>query len=350
MSAREGPRHVDLRDTSSVRAALVAAIVALSARSAIDAGVARVLRIFLGVTFVYAGVQKLADPGFLHAGSPDFIGSQVRGFAQGSPIAWLLDPLARVPVMTGIGIAVAELAIGIGTLAAIAPRVMALGGLLVSLALLLSATWHVHPYFLGSDSAYAVACLAYVIGYSEHQRRTGLPVEWGTPRARHAAARAVGRREVLRGGMVAGVTFATGALAKMLSGGRAAATVTAPGTATATPTPGTSERPSPAAAPSISGTPVARLASVPIGGAIAFQAPNGAPAALVRLSQNAVVAYSRVCTHAGCLVGYDAARRILVCPCHGAEFDPARRAVVIGGPAPGHCPRSPSGWTPPARS
>ena len=26
------------------------------------------LRIFLGVTFVYAGIQKLSDPGFLHPG------------------------------------------------------------------------------------------------------------------------------------------------------------------------------------------------------------------------------------------------------------------------------------------
>jgi hypothetical protein len=31
----------------------------------------RVLRAFLGVTFLYAGGQKLADPNFLHAGSID---------------------------------------------------------------------------------------------------------------------------------------------------------------------------------------------------------------------------------------------------------------------------------------
>jgi thiosulfate dehydrogenase [quinone] large subunit len=33
-------------------------------------------------------------------------------------------------------------------------------------------------------------------------------------------------------------------------------------------------------------------------------------------------------------VGYDPNNRILVCPCHGAEFDPARGAVPIAGPAP----------------
>src|SRR5436305_2001687 len=28
------------------------------------------LRLFLGLTFIYAGVQKLSDPGFLHPGAP----------------------------------------------------------------------------------------------------------------------------------------------------------------------------------------------------------------------------------------------------------------------------------------
>jgi thiosulfate dehydrogenase [quinone] large subunit len=304
-----------------------------------------VLRIFLGVTFLYAGVQKLADPGFLHAGSPDFIGSQLRDFAQGSPIAWLLDSLARVPVPTGIGIAVAELVIGIGTLAAIAPRVMALGGLLVSLTLLLSATWHVHPYFLGSDSVYAIAWLAYLIGCVERMRRIGSPAGRATPRVHRARGTNIGRRELLRGGVVAGVALLAGALAKTFSGARASATIAATGSALTTTGAAAAQRepgrPSRTAAAAASGTPVVDVASVPVGGAIAFQAPNGAPAALVRLSQSDVVAYSRVCTHAGCLVGYDATRRILLCPCHGAEFDPARGGAVIGGPAPRPLPEIP---------
>ncbi len=55
---------------------------------------------------------------------------------------------------------------------------------------------------------------------------------------------------------------------------------------------------------------------------------------LVRLANDSVVAYSRVCTHAGCLVGYDSSNHILICPCHGAEFDPAHGATPIAGPAP----------------
>jgi len=34
------------------------------------------------------------------------------------------------------------------------------------------------------------------------------------------------------------------------------------------------------------------------------------------------------------LVQFDQRTDVLVCPCHGAEFDPARGAAVIAGPAP----------------
>ena len=38
------------------------------------------LRLFLGVTFLYAGLQKIADPGFLQPGSTTYIGAQLNGF------------------------------------------------------------------------------------------------------------------------------------------------------------------------------------------------------------------------------------------------------------------------------
>jgi thiosulfate dehydrogenase [quinone] large subunit len=70
-----------------------------------------------------------------------------------------------------------------------------------------------------------------------------------------------------------------------------------------------------------------------VGGAIGFNAPGIGPAVLLRPAQDKVEAFSRVCTHAGCLVGYSSQARLLVCPCHGAEFDPSRGAVPIAGPA-----------------
>src|SRR6476659_6749893 len=103
-----------------------------------------VLRAFLGVTCVYAGVQKFADPNFLHAGTPDYIGSQLQSFANGSPIGPLLRVLAHAPWLTGVGIALLEIAVGLGTLLGVARFAAAIAGFLISLMLFLSATWRVH--------------------------------------------------------------------------------------------------------------------------------------------------------------------------------------------------------------
>jgi thiosulfate dehydrogenase [quinone] large subunit len=204
---------------------------------------------------------------------------------------------------------------------------------------------------------YAVAWAAYLFGIVEHGRR---PLE-DDPRAASARSSrgspsAIGRRELLRGATLAGATVAAGAAAKLLSGSPTAATLAATGAGASRLAPTTSPAPTgdgsggsggsqgstaSRGGQGVSGTPVASLSSIPVGGAIGFQAPGGTPAALVRLSGNEVVAYSRVCTHAGCLVGYDQNQRILYCPCHGAEYDPAHGAEVIGGPAPRPLPEIP---------
>jgi ubiquinol-cytochrome c reductase iron-sulfur subunit len=54
------------------------------------------------------------------------------------------------------------------------------------------------------------------------------------------------------------------------------------------------------------------------------------------------VAYSKLCTHAGCPVGlYIEERHTLLCPCHQSEFDVLRGAVPIAGPAGRPLPQLP---------
>ena len=59
-------------------------------------------------------------------------------------------------------------------------------------------------------------------------------------------------------------------------------------------------------------------------------------AAIVRRDSSGIVAYSAVCTHLGCLVKWDGARKKFLCPCHAAVFDGNGR--VVSGPAPAPLP------------
>ena len=46
------------------------------------------------------------------------------------------------------------------------------------------------------------------------------------------------------------------------------------------------------------------------------------------------LAFSKICTHAGCPVGlYRSAQHTLICPCHQSEFDVLAGAKPINGPA-----------------
>jgi thiosulfate dehydrogenase [quinone] large subunit len=292
----------------------------------------RILRAFLGVTFVYAGLQKFLDPGFLHAGSPTYIGTQLEGFARATPAAPLMRLLEHAPWLVGIGVAVTEIAVGIAVLAGIGLITASVIGLTINVVLWLSATWHVHPYFLGSDSIYAVAWLALIVG--ARQVATARPTQ-------HVARvqqdpDAVARRAMLRGGLVAGIAIALGGIANTLAGPASASSsgITIAGgshraqrdPARTTDPPLATRSPSPTGTPSIQGRTIANLDSLQVGQAVGFTAPGVGPAAVVRLANGTVVAYSRICTHAGCIVGYDSGSRLFVCPCHGAEFDPAQHA------------------------
>ena len=57
---------------------------------------------------------------------------------------------------------------------------------------------------------------------------------------------------------------------------------------------------------------------------------------IVIREQAGFTAYSAVCTHLGCLVKWDGAKKEFFCPCHAAVFD--KNGAVVSGPAPAPLP------------
>jgi thiosulfate dehydrogenase [quinone] large subunit len=75
---------------------------------------------------------------------------------------------------------------------------------------------------------------------------------------------------------------------------------------------------------------------VPVGGAAQFTDPtSGQPGIVLQPTQGTFLAYNAVCPHAGCTVGYDGGSKLIVCPCHGSEFNPQNGSVEQGPAATG---------------
>ncbi|MFE6058937.1 DoxX family protein [Streptomyces sp. NPDC056431] len=121
------------------------------------------LRIFLGVTFIYAAFDKLTDSAFFADSGTGSIGEMMTGVRDSSAIPALVDLALKNPAGFGYAIAFGELAVGIGTLLGLFARVAALGGALISLSLWLTVSWQVNPYYLGNDLAYLMAWLPLVL-------------------------------------------------------------------------------------------------------------------------------------------------------------------------------------------
>ena len=73
---------------------------------------------------------------------------------------------------------------------------------------------------------------------------------------------------------------------------------------------------------------------MPVGQAASFTDPaTGDPSIVIRPSSGTFVAFDAVCPHAGCTVGYDPSAKVIICPCHGSQFNASTGAVELG-PAP----------------
>ncbi len=348
------------------------------------------LRLFMGATFVYAGVQKLTDPQYFDPHARGYIGHQIIAFANGSPLHELLIRVAvSHAVLFGALVAYGELAIGLCVLVGLFLRVASLSGLLLNLIFFLSADWHIFPYFYGSDIVFLFCWLTLLIAGPANQALPALDtrlVLWLVERAKPVSRPRLAALCSLVFGVKVSPEFSTqptqavpgprvvqqrlqtasgykawqleqarqesrrsfiwgaasgGTLMIVLVGlAEALRLLPAPGS-TDTGDLGTQVTPtlgSPVAGDTptaaLPGGVIAQISDVPVNSATTFTIPsNGDPGILVHLSNGQFVAFDATCTHAGCPVDYDPGLRDLVCPCHGAAFDPSKGAEAINGPA-----------------
>ena len=250
----------------------------------------RVMRMWLGVTWFYAGWHKASDPGFLKAGSDSYIGTQLSAYVTTSPADFLLNRLIEQATLVGLLVIFSEFAIGAATLLWIAPTWAAFGGLAMSVTLWIAGSWSVNPYFLGSDLAYAILWLSYFLFLYGSRRRKKVSLD---------------RRGFLRVSSVAALSLFGFGAGKLFASSKSGA----------------------------SSTPVnvIKSAELKIGAPFSFTAKSGEPAILFR-TKNGIFAYSAVCTHQGCTVQFDSAAKNLQCFCHGAIFDPYDGAKAVAGP------------------
>jgi thiosulfate dehydrogenase [quinone] large subunit len=359
------------------------------------------LRLFLGITFIYAGIQKLTDPQFFRPSAAGYIGKQIIAFAHGSPLHdFLINVASPHAILFGQLVAYGEIAIGLGALLGLLLRPAAFFGMLLSILFFLSASFHVYPYFYGADIVFAFCWLTLllvgplytalpsidgwllrtfildditqIMQHMQHVRQPGMARrsisvlfggDWAVqaathpfsneqfnqnqPPARKNVRSVIQRKQQTRRTFLAGV----------LTGGVAALSIAVVGfvlrslgqsgdgggdeTANIPSTPPTpveqgstsATQPNGTAGASSSSGALAKISDVAKNSAVTFTIPSsGDPGVLIHLSNDQFVAYDATCTHAGCQVDYDSGSENLVCPCHGATFDPKHAAAVLDGP------------------
>ncbi|HMD44722.1 MAG TPA: Rieske 2Fe-2S domain-containing protein [Acidimicrobiales bacterium] len=124
------------------------------------------LRAFLGFTFVFAGLQKLANPNFFNSASPSGIQAQMIASERISPFHAILGHLLQFSTPLGILIALGELAVGLGALLGLWTRLAAVGGMLLSLTLFFTVSFHASPYYTGADIVFFFAWTPLVLAGS----------------------------------------------------------------------------------------------------------------------------------------------------------------------------------------
>lgn len=293
------------------------------------------LRLFMGVTFVYAGLLKLVSADYLNSDSPSGVLKQMQGAVNHSPISFVLTHAIEHASLAGVAIAVGELFVGLGILFGIWTRFAALAGFVLSLSFLLTVSWGTYPYFFGPDIVFMAGFTPFMIAgdgglYSigaviGNRVRAKVGVVPNEALGNASVDQQIARRTLIQSGAAAAglgvVGLATGAIGRKLNKAEPNVIPSASPTQSTTAT----------GSPTVNGTKVATVADVPVGTAFQFTDPiAGAPAYLLQPKKGTFLAYSSICTHEGCPVNFDRARNAFACPCHGAEFDATTGAATRG--------------------
>lgn len=316
------------------------------------------LRAFLGATFCFAGLQKLASKDFFDASRPSSIQAQILAAERTSPVHALLGHAYHFAVPIGVAMALGELAVGLGALLGLWTRLAAAGGMALSLALFLTVSYHSHPYYTGSDIVFFFAWTPLVMagggGVLSLDRMIDARLGKGTQHETDSTARAVpspgslDRRRLIVGGGVTAVVATVG----LALGGAVAAIgrlvgpessgsngeVSLPRASRRTPTPAPGSQGGAAPGPP-QGHVVGPSRAVPVGGAASFRDPaSGDPALVLQPKAGDFRAFDAVCPHAGCTVAYSRGVGAIVCPCHGSQFNATTGAVEVGPATTGLAP------------
>jgi thiosulfate dehydrogenase [quinone] large subunit len=212
--------------------------------------------------------------------------------------------------------------------------------------LFLTISFHSAPYYTGADIVFAFAWTPLLLAGSGSVLSLDAAIaDWADRQA--GPGPAASRREVVLSGAVtaavAAAALVTGGLAAGLGrlAGGTAGQQAGPSLPAARPAPVGPPAPRhPAAAKSAkpakpgkapAGTVIGPARDVPVGQAASFTDPaTGDPSIVIRSGSGTFVAFDAVCPHAGCTVGYDPAQQVIICPCHGSQFNARTGAVEVG--------------------
>ena len=303
-----------------------------------------ILRLFLGISFLMAGLDKLGDPGYLDPSAPSYIGNQITQMAVGTPIEGFLIHVA-VPNSTPFGVMVmgGELCIGVATLLGLLTRFSAIMGLSCNLTFFLSATWTLRPFYFGADLPYMAAWLSLALLGPGSYALDVLLARWLAGSSRQVYSPRTG--QPLPPTSMLDTPAGRRTFVTVASAGVAGFVLAASGVRWIVLHPGGSRMDLRREHPSgllrarllrhprrpLAGQLIAAPNSLPVGHAVHFKLPTGDPAILVH-DLAGYSAYVALCTHQGCQVSYIARNNLLSCPCHGAIFDPDAGGAVMRGP------------------